>query len=334
MGRGGPKGASVPCRFFGTPQGCSNAACPFLHAAGAASSARGGRKGAAAVPCKFFGSARGCSNDACPFLHGSANASFSNYKHAAEATAKTAGDHPREAPEAGGTGAGTAQSGAAPCKFFGSAKGCSSESCAFSHASPNSVPPCSFKQKLGSCEKGEACTFRHVPWASPEEARAHYAAREIGTVETSTKRFKQLHRDDKPEPEKLGKEHVETETIIEREMQVETYGSKAVKMMEKMGYKTGSGLGKEDQGSIRLAKPCLTLEKASEKSALGFGAFEGSAKASVAERAARLASVRAQKSRRVDETAFVVNNLLSDDESSEDDEHVKARDIQLTARQS
>lgn len=335
MGKGA-KGKNVPCRFFSSPQGCSNEACPFLHDSTAV--AKGSKKGLSSVPCKFFASGRGCTNDNCPFLHGSANASFSNYSGAASKPAsKLAGEDALKSSAPGDdvTGADTAPQSDVNgnCKFFGSARGCSNDSCPFSHANPNSVPPCSFKQRLGTCEKGDACTFRHVPWSSAEEARNHYAAREKGTVETSTKRFKQLHRDDEKEPQKLGKEHVEFEAItVERDAQVETYGSNAVRMMEKMGYKAGQGLGKDEKGSTKLLKPCLDLETASQKSALGFGKFSASGKATIAERAAHSAAARAQKVRRVDDAAFVVNNLLSDDESSDDDEHVKARDIQLAAR--
>lgn len=83
----------------------------------------------------------------------------------------------------------------APCKFFGSAKGCGNAECPFSHEQPNSVPPCSFKQRTGQCERGDACTYRHVPWASADQARQHYASRENNAVEVSTQRYKELHRD-------------------------------------------------------------------------------------------------------------------------------------------
>lgn len=221
---------------------------------------------------------------------------------------------------------------AGPCKFFGSAKGCSNEKCPFSHDSPNSVKPCSFKQRLGSCERGEACTFRHVPWASAEDASKYYATREKGAVETSTKLYKQLHRDNDGDAAsaKLAKEHVEG--LVDREMQKETYGTTAVRMMEKMGYVAGSGLGKDGQGRARLVGPALELERASHATALGLGHFGSVAGGTPAERAARLADARAQKQRRVDEKAFVTHNLLSDDESSEGEEsHRKARDTQLRA---
>jgi hypothetical protein len=154
-------------------------------------------------------------------------------------------------------------------------------------------------------------------------------------VELSTHRYKQLHREDKKEPDKMTKEHVDTEHIVEREMQVETYGSNAVRMMEKMGYKIGSGLGKDEQGSARLTKPMAALEAASQNCVLGVGTFSGSAKATVAERAARSAAARAQKRQRVDEAAFVVNNLLSDDESTDDDESTRQiRDVKLATNAS
>lgn len=299
---------------------------------------KGGKKGVAAVPCKFFASARGCSNAACPFLHGSSNASFANY---ANATRQSAG--PTANAKALGTPSGTTPGKTGReqppadslCKFFGSAKGCGTEDCPFSHDFPNSVPPCTFKQN-GNCEKGDACTFRHVPWASADAARAHYSARDKGTVELSTHRYKQLHRDDKKEPDKMGKEHVEVEHIVEREMQVETYGSNAVRMMEKMGYKIGSGLGKDEQGSAKLTKPMAALEAASQNTVvLGVGAYSGSAKATVAERAARMASARAQKMQRVDEGTFFVNNLLSDDESTDDEDATrKVRDVTLATNTS
>lgn len=241
---------------------------------------------------------------------------------------------------AGGPASGTTGSAPVACKFFGSAKGCSSDKCTFSHDSPNSVQPCSFKQRLGSCERGEACSFRHVPWASAEAARRHYAGRAEGSVETSAQRYRQLHRDTgekRPSSAeaKVGREHVELENVervVEREMQLETYGSTAVRMMEKMGYTAGRGLGKEEQGRTRLVGPQLALERASQGAALGIGAYCGASRATAAERAARLADARAKKHRKVEETAFVQHNLLSSDESSEgEEEHRKARDMQLKA---
>lgn len=239
--------------------------------------------------------------------------------------------------------------GEGPCKFFGSAKGCSNESCPFSHAAPNSVPPCSFKQRSGRCDKGEACTFRHVPWSSAEEAKRHYASREKGAVELGTQRYKELHRDiagakDSATSstsgrhgkqgvalaERLNPEHVELE--VEKEMQLETYGSAALKIMEKMGYSAGGGLGKDGQGRTKLVGPALELERASQSSMLGIGVHVGNSRATVAERSARLADARAQKHRRLDEGGFVQHNLLSSDESSDGEEaHVKSRDKPLRA---
>mmetsp|Transcript_36665 Transcript_36665/g.85306 ORF Transcript_36665/g.85306 Transcript_36665/m.85306 type:complete len:117 (+) Transcript_36665:2-352(+) len=114
-------------------------------------------------------------------------------------------------------------------------------------------------------------------------------------------------------------------------MHVEAYGSTAVRMMERMGYQTGSGLGKDEQGKTKLVGPCLELERAAQSCVLGLGEYTGTAKATAAERAARLADARARKQRRVEEAAFVQHNLLSSDESSEGEEsHVKSRDVLLT----
>lgn len=217
-----------------------------------------------------------------------------------------------------------------PCKFFGSAKGCT-EQCPFSHDNPNSVQPCSFKQQ-GKCERGDACPFRHIPWTSSEHARAYYASREKGAVELSAQRFSQLVRSGVSAPEKIGKEHVELEVLegeVEREMQVETYGAAAVKMMEKMGY-AGGGLGKDEQGRKSLVAPCVALERASQ-CALGLGAYSGGGRATLAERAARLADARSQKRQKVQEAGFVQHNLLSDDESSEDERLIKSRNAALKA---
>lgn len=249
---------------------------------------------------------------------------------ASKGAGKGGGKGSSAGPGHGAGGAGGAQpSGQQPCKFFGSAKGCSSEKCPFSHEEPNSVQPCSFKQRNGHCDRGDACTYRHVPWTSAEHARVHYASRETSSVEVSQQRYKQLHRDEGGEPERLAKEHVEG--VIEREMYVEAYGSTAIRMMEKMGYTAGSGLGKEKQGNTRLVGPCLALERAAQSCVLGLGQYCGNARATAAERAARLADARAQKRLKVEETAFVQHNLLSSDESSEgEDSHVKARDTMLS----
>jgi len=262
---------------------------------------------------------------------------------------KPSGDGGKGFEDKGGKGAkgkpAAKESSGGFCKFFGSAKGCANDDCRFSHDNPNSVQPCTFKQKTGSCEKGEACTFRHVPWASAEEARRHYASRESGSLETSQKRYKQLHRDnsdgaamtkDDPTSTKVDKEHyekpVEMELVVEKEMQLETYGSAAMKMMAKMGYTTGSGLGKDGQGRKNLVGPALELERNSQTASLGVGAYTGSARSTVAERSARLADARAKKRLRVDEKAFVQHNLLSSDESSEgEEEHRKVRDSELQA---
>lgn len=237
--------------------------------------------------------------------------------------------------KAGGKGKGPpALSGSTkevPCRFFGSAMGCNNEACSFSHAAPNSIQPCKFKQR-GNCDMGEACIFRHVPWSSPEQALAHYKSREKGAVDTSSKRYKELHRDTDEQKTKLklGKEHVEG--VVDRQMQVETYGSTAVKMMEKMGYKAGTGLGKDQQGHTSLSKPCLALETASQSMALGFGHFSGASRATGAERAARLAADRAQKRPKLEEGTFLTHNLLSEDEDTDDDEHIKAHDVQLSTQ--
>lgn len=137
-----------------------------------------------------------------------------------------------------------------------------------------------------------------------------------------------MHRNEEEKnTTKVEREHVEG--LIEREMQVELYGSAAVNMMEKMGYKVGEGLGREQQGSTRLAQPCMELERAAQTCALGFGNYGPAS--TVAERAARLADVRAQKRLRVDEKAFHVHTLLSANEDEDGDSRLeKTVDIKLS----
>eukprot|EP00438_Fugacium_kawagutii_P021889 Skav219754 [mRNA] locus=scaffold569:226505:227311:- [translate_table: standard] len=229
------------------------------------------------------------------------------------------------------------ESSSASCKFFGSAKGCSNDSCPFKHDDPNSIPFCSFQQR-GQCEKGAACTFRHQSWSSIEEARMSYAAREVGIVERSSVRYKQVRREVGRDGKKqatesrLASEHVEQGEIgeIEKDFQEETYGSNAMRMMEKMGYKAGMGLGKENQGRTSLLGSCVALEHSQGTSNLGLSHYAGAGRATAAERAARLADARAKKCQRIDEASFVHHNLLSSDESSEGEhETVKSRSVQL-----
>mmetsp|Transcript_58225 Transcript_58225/g.162348 ORF Transcript_58225/g.162348 Transcript_58225/m.162348 type:complete len:89 (+) Transcript_58225:83-349(+) len=50
-----------------------------------------------------------------------------------------------------------------PCKYFGSAKGCSfGEGCAFKHDDPLAVAPCKSMLDGGSCKFGDGCFFRHT----------------------------------------------------------------------------------------------------------------------------------------------------------------------------
>eukprot|EP00929_Paragymnodinium_shiwhaense_P008779 TRINITY_DN112767_c0_g1_i1.p1 TRINITY_DN112767_c0_g1~~TRINITY_DN112767_c0_g1_i1.p1 ORF type:complete len:252 (+),score=75.16 TRINITY_DN112767_c0_g1_i1:129-884(+) len=226
----------------------------------------------------------------------------------------------------------------APCKFFGSAKGCSNEACTFSHDSPNSVQPCKFKQTKGHCDRGEACPFRHQPWSSAEQARAYYASREGTIVDKSSAQYKRLHRDmsaiKKEDKDRLGKEHVEmpVDEKVEKEIHTDMYGSNAMRMMEKMGYKAGVGLGKTETGKTQLVEPLLELEKASSQlsSSLGFGHFESSSNASLAMRAAKLADAKAQKRAKLDPVVTVQHNLLDESDSSEgEDRLTKGRHVQL-----
>lgn len=178
---------------------------------------------------------------------------------------------------------------------------------------------------MGSCERGEACTFRHVPWASAKEATLYYASRDEDIVELSEKHYKMLHRDYSSEPSKYGVGgQFDTKDIVEREIQVEMYGANVLKMMEKMGYKPGRGLGKHEQGDTKLPPPCLELESASQKSALGLGLFSGSVKFTAAERSARIADARAQKRQRLEVADCLVHNLMSSDEETDDEtQHLK-----------
>lgn len=161
-----------------------------------------------------------------------------------------------------------------------------------------------------------------------------YAARDSGDVEKSSLRFKQVRRevarDGKVAATRVAAEHVELqEGEIEKDFQEETYGSNAMRMMEKMGYKAGLGLGKENQGRTSLLGSCVALEHAQETSALGFSHYAGAVRATAAERAARLADARA-KCRKLEEASFVQHNLLSSDESSEGEhELVQTRGVQL-----
>eukprot|EP00959_Pyramimonas_sp_CCMP1952_P075354 1574685-Pyramimonas_sp.AAC.1 len=92
-----------------------------------------------------------------------------------------------------------------------------------------------------------------MPWASAAQARQFYASRAKGAVELSQKQYRALHRDGgEPVSAKLKAEHVEMELIVQQEMHEETYGHAAMRMMEKMGYKAGAGLGKEEQGNTKL----------------------------------------------------------------------------------
>eukprot|EP00927_Polykrikos_kofoidii_P066820 TRINITY_DN62381_c0_g1_i1.p1 TRINITY_DN62381_c0_g1~~TRINITY_DN62381_c0_g1_i1.p1 ORF type:complete len:268 (-),score=59.43 TRINITY_DN62381_c0_g1_i1:327-1130(-) len=221
------------------------------------------------------------------------------------------------------------------CKFFGSAKGCTSHTCKFSHANPNSVANCSFKQRTGFCQRGESCTFRHVVWASPEQAIADYAARDVNAIDASKTRYKQLHRDT-GEPlaiaARLQKEHLELppDKIVEKEIQEETYGSAAMRMMEKMGYKAGGGLGKHETGQTKLSDACMSLERASTQQSLGFGTYDPSRHDSAATRVARMADARAKRAK-LETSTVMEHKLLSDSDSSDDNEikHSKVRNVQL-----
>lgn len=201
------------------------------------------------------------------------------------------------------------------CKYFGSAKGCTIENCPFLHDKPNSVPPCTHKQK-GSCMRGDACPFRHVPWASAEQAVKHYASRDGKAVETAELRYNEMHgqlnRTTAPAPEPDGDEE-------RREAQIGTYGKAAVKMMEKMGYVPGQGLGKKNEGGACLAS--VVLDPAASVSRGGGVGFETSpwTAAMKAAASATLADNRSAKKRRLADSAFVVHKLLSDDEDSDEE---------------
>ena len=124
-------------------------------------------------------------------------------------------------------------------------------------------------------------------------------------MEQSADRFKQVRRgasgnQDPSAKKRLASEHVELEGEIEKDFHEETYGSNAMRMMEKMGYKAGSGLGKEKQGRTSLLGSCVALEHTSGTSALGFSHYAGAIRLSAAERAARLADARAKKCQKVE----------------------------------
>lgn len=242
------------------------------------------------------------------------------------------GSRSANASYAGATPQSASRQNAGACMFFGSAKGCTSLDCPFSHSDPNSVRFCTFHER-GQCEKSNSCTYRHQHWASAEEAVKHYSSRDGESVEVSQMRFKQLTRTTGAVSDKVGKEHLDlgAEGVIERDFQEGTYGSNALRMMEKMGYKAGGGLGKEQQGRTNLLSSCVALEKQQgPTAALGFSHYAGTGRATAAERTARLADARAQKRKKVDDGGFVQHNLLSSDESSEgEQELVQSRDLKL-----
>ena len=72
-----------------------------------------------------------------------------------------------------------------------------------------------------------------------------YAARDVGIVERSSIRYKQVRREigrdgTQAAESRLGSEHLEQGEIgVEKDFQEETYGSNALRMMETMGYKVG-----------------------------------------------------------------------------------------------
>lgn len=242
-----------------------------------------------------------------------------------------------------------------PCKFFGSAKGCSSgDDCQFSHDFPNSVPPCTFKQK-GGCLREDSCHFRHIPWSSREQAEEYYEARAPGTAGLAAVRFRQVRNQaaaqtgdsggsaragSMPEPAAVMPAATRVAAIaaaggtsgVERRLQAQTYGDKAVRMMEKMGYVYGAGhgLGREGHGSTRLAAPCAAIGRSARSAALGFGIFEEHAAAARQEREAAEATRRYRKRPRQEGASFVVHALLSSDEDSEvEDQLVQRVDVQL-----
>lgn len=203
------------------------------------------------------------------------------------------------------------------CKFFGSAKGCSEDDkCPFSHEKPNSVKPCQYKQQ-GKCQRGDACTYRHVPWASAEQCRQHYKQRDA-KAPTSVADSQQRYNESFGQLNREASRPAEPKDLQERRKRdVETYGKAVMKMMDRMGYVPGQGLGKKTQGKTALVP--VVLDPAASCSRGGGIGFEKSPWTSAMKAAAAAAAAEnsANKRRKLAETEFVVHRLLSDDEQSD-----------------
>lgn len=231
----------------------------------------------------------------------------------------------KRAPEEISTQADTPEDGV--CKFFGSAKGCTeNDKCPFSHDKPNSVKPCMYKQQ-GKCQRGDACTFRHVPWKNAEECQRYYQQRDakaptsvVDSQQRYNESFGQLNR------ERVVREP--TDIQEKRKNQMETYGKAAMKMMEKMGYIPGQGLGKKMEGKTALVP--VVLDPAASCSRGGGIGFEQSPWTSAMKAAAAAAAAEnaANKRRKVADHEVLVHRLLSDDEQSDVSEAPLIHDVE------
>mmetsp|Transcript_114544 Transcript_114544/g.356727 ORF Transcript_114544/g.356727 Transcript_114544/m.356727 type:complete len:386 (-) Transcript_114544:115-1272(-) len=141
--------------------------------------------------------------------------------------------------------------GEVPCRFFGSMRGCTlGDECSFSHQEPNSVEPCGFLLHAG-CLKAACCSYRHAHWASVSQAKAYYADRRIGAVLEAERAWHELHGDGPRQSHAATKGTNGTTLRADAPVFVplaERYGAPTMKMMRKMGFELGRGMGRREQG--------------------------------------------------------------------------------------
>lgn len=164
-----------------------------------------------------------------------------------------------------------AAQGGVPCRFFGSMRGCiRGDACGFSHHEPNSVEMCRFLQHAG-CLKGASCLYRHVHWASASEAEAHCAKQGADSVLEAERAWQELHGHGPRQP------HATNSGVTLRADApvyvplTERYGAPAMKMMQKMGFELGRGMGRHEQGRMEPIPSGSASIHGNKAAGIGFG---------------------------------------------------------------